>query len=87
MANKSADTAGLFSKTANNQYNPPNIELEALLDTRGVYVGEGFPPVPAKLAAKIRQGDFIRMGELLSKFWSMPKDDDCHQLKAEPSRC
>ena len=32
--------------------------------SQGVYVGEGLPPVPAKLAAKIRQGDFVEMGEL-----------------------
>ena len=31
----------------------------------GVYLGEGLPPVPDKLAAKIRKGEFVEMGELL----------------------
>ena len=45
-------------------------------DTHGAYVGEDFLPVPAKLAYKICQGDFIEMGELLSEFWSAPREDD-----------
>ena len=44
-------------------------------DTHGAYVGEGFPPAPAKLASKIRQGDFTEIGELLSEFWSAPRED------------
>lgn len=31
----------------------------------GVYVGEGLPPVPPKLAKKIRAGEFVEMEELL----------------------
>ena len=38
----------------------------------GVYVGDGLPPFPAKLAAKIRRGEFVEMGELLPEFWSAP---------------
>ena len=45
-------------------------------DSHDTYVGEGFPPVPAKLASKICHGDFIEMGELLSEFWSIPKEEN-----------
>ena len=36
-------------------------------------MGDGIPPVPVKLAARIRKGEFIDMGELLPKFWSTPR--------------
>lgn len=49
-------------------------------------MGEGFPPIPAKLASKICQGDFIEMGELLSEFWSTPREDD-GTLRTEGGRC
>jgi len=31
----------------------------------GVYVGEGLPPVPSKLAKQIRSGEYVEMEELL----------------------
>lgn len=40
------------------------------LPTGGVYMGDGIPAVPVKLAAKIRRGEFVDMGELLPEFWS-----------------
>lgn len=42
----------------------------------GAYLGEGLPPVPDKLAAKIRKGEFVEMGELLPEFWSPAKGGD-----------
>ena len=42
----------------------------------GVYLGEGLPPVPDKLAAKIRRGEFIEMGELLPEFWLPMKGEE-----------
>ncbi len=42
----------------------------------GVYVGEGLPPVPTKLADKIRRWEFVEMGELLPEFWSGPKEGE-----------
>lgn len=36
----------------------------------GIYVGEGLLPVPAKLAKKITQWEFVEMVELLHEFWS-----------------
>ena len=35
----------------------------------GVYIGEGLPPVPLKLAEKIRRWEYIDMSELLPEFW------------------
>ncbi len=40
----------------------------------GGYVGDGMPPVPAKLVNKIRRWEFIEMGELLPEFWVGPKE-------------
>ena len=37
------------------------------LTGEGVYVGKGLPPVPPKLAKKIRSGEFVEMEELLPK--------------------
>ena len=44
--------------------------------SRGIYVGEGLLPVPAKLAEKITRWKFVEMCELLPEFWSSfaPKD-------------
>ena len=42
----------------------------------GVYLGEGLPPVPVKLAVKIRKGEFVEMGELLPEFWSSTKGEE-----------
>ena len=50
------------------------------LFSEGVYVDNGVPPVPEKLASKIRCGDFVEMGALLPKFWSHAKGE-----KGEPS--
>ena len=46
------------------------------LPTGGVYMGEGIPPVPTKLAAKIRRGEFVEMGELLPEFWTTLREED-----------
>ena len=51
----------------------------------GVYVGEGTPPVPMRLAAKIRRGEFTDMGELLTEFWSTYHEEDPKQ-EAKPRR-
>ena len=49
---------------------------------QGVYVGKGLPPVPIKLAAKIRQGEFVEMTELLPKFWSSQREDNHSKQEA-----
>ncbi len=38
----------------------------------GIYIGEGLPPVPTKLAEKIRKWEFVDMAELLPEFWGSP---------------
>ena len=44
--------------------------------SEGEYVGDGLPPVPAKVAAKIRRGEFVEMGELLPEFLASQREDD-----------
>ncbi len=63
-----------------------NVSLASFTDSVGVYVGDGLPPVPAKLAAKIRRGEFVEKGELLPEFWSMPKVDDGEARRDGKSR-
>jgi len=50
----------------------------------GICVGEGLPPVPEKLAAKIRRGEFIEMCELIPKYWLAKEEDGV--VKAERQR-
>ncbi len=38
--------------------------------SNGIYIGEGLPPVPLKLAERIRRWNFIDMSELLPEFWT-----------------
>ena len=49
-----------------------------LVSSEGVYIGEGLPPVPEKLATKIRAWKFVDMSEMLPEFWwqEAGKDDD-----------
>lgn len=55
--------------------------------TEGVYVGDGIPPVPEKVATKIKKGEFVEMGELLPEFWSPREDGDSgREAKARRSR-
>ena len=42
------------------------------ISSEGVYIGDGIPPVPDELAAKIRRGEF---GELLPEFWTLKGED------------
>ena len=40
----------------------------------GTHIGEGLPPVPAKLVARIVRHEFVEMHELLPEFWHDQKD-------------
>ena len=42
----------------------------------GAYVGDGLPPVPAKLAAKILKWEFDQMHDLLPEFWVGDKESE-----------
>ena len=46
------------------------------LPVGGAYVGEGMPPVPAKLAARIWRWEYVEMGELLPEFWIGSKAEE-----------
>ena len=49
-----------------------------------LYVGGGLPPVPAKLAKRIQDGQFIEMGELLPEVLRGPTPyDDDHQKSSK----
>ncbi len=49
-------------------------------------MGEGVPPVPAKLASRICRGEFVDMGELLLEFWSTPKEEGAKEAKSRRTR-
>ena len=51
----------------------PISSSRVLTPSSGIYVGEGLPPVPPKLAAKIMRWEFVDMAEMLPEFWSNTK--------------
>ena len=52
----------------------------------GAYVEDGMPPVPARLAAKIRRWEFVEMGKLLSEFWVGPREVEVELPKERRTR-
>ena len=64
----------------------PHANPSLLRASNGVYVGDGLPPVPSKLAAKIRRREFVEMGELLPEFWAAPRDDKAEGKEAKGRR-
>lgn len=64
----------------------PTSASRALPPTSGDYVGEGLPPVPPKLAAKILRWEFVDMSEMLPEYWSSAKADEEDQKRAPPRR-
>ena len=52
----------------------------------GVYMGEGISPVPARLAERICQGEYVDMGELLPEFWSGQKDETMREARSRRTR-
>ena len=49
----------------------PVVGKKSRLGSPGVYVGEGLPPVPTKLAEKVRRWEFVEMAELLPEYWGL----------------
>ena len=52
----------------------------------GSYVGEGLPPVPQKLADRIRRWEFVDMAEMLPEFWPIAKADQSEKNKPHTRR-
>ena len=52
----------------------------------GVYVGEGLPPIPRRLADKICRWEFVDMAEMLPEFWPQLRDEDADRRGATPRR-
>ena len=67
-AAKSQATLGSLLNLGNNS------ESEKKVTVGSICLGEGLPPVPAKLVKKIRRGDFIKMYELLPDLWLQADD-------------
>ena len=61
----------------------PQANSDLASGCQGVYVGEGLPQVPTKLAAKIRRGEFVEMTELLPEFWCSQREDDHSKQEAK----
>ena len=53
-----------------------------MVPAAGAYVGDAMPPVPAKLAEKVRRWEFVEMGELLTELW----DGQPRELEREATR-
>ena len=47
----------------------PVLGKKSALGSPGIYIGEGLPPVPTKLAEKIRRWEFTEMADLLPEYW------------------
>ncbi len=62
----------------------PLSTTEPAATLNGVYVGEGLPPVPAKLAEKIRKWEYVEMAELLPEFWNSPKEESSETRRRSP---
>jgi len=82
------DASSLDSMVSATLANLPHANPSLLRVSDGVYVGDGLPPVPSKLAAKIRRREFVEMGELLPEFWAAPRDDKAEgkEVKGRRSR-
>ncbi len=64
----------------------PQANDSLALPSDGVYVGDGLAPVPAKLAARIRRGEYIDMGELLPEFWSNLREEESEARRGRRGR-
>ena len=85
---KSNDQSPGRGLCCNKTRKSPLASAELAPVSEGVYIGDGLPPVPTKLAAKIRKGELVEMGELLPEFWSSHREDieGKHDVKVRRSR-
>ncbi len=64
----------------------PSASSALTQSVEGVYMGEGVPPVPVRLAARIRRGEYIEMGELLPEFWQGVKEETGKEARPRRTR-
>ena len=79
----SGDTSG--SKTAspaNPAGNQATTKKATSGDTSPFTLGEGLPPVPAKLASKIRRGEYVDMAELLRDNMELERRRDTREVSS-----
>ena len=74
VLNESARTiANMLSNMApESEATPPKAESTP----RETFLGDGLPPIPAKLTERIRRGEFIDMSDLLPEFWPDQKAEE-----------
>ena len=51
-------------------------DAEDAVKTPAVHLGDGLPPIPAKIATRILNGEFVDMVDLLPEAWSVRKGDE-----------
>ena len=67
--------------------NPETNNNKERKEEAGVYVGEGLPPVPTKLAQRIWRWEFIDMAEMLPELWVRRNDENPTRVLATRARC
>ena len=74
VLNESAHTiVNMLSDMApESEATPPKAESTP----RATFLGDGLPPIPAKLTERIRRGEFIDMSDLLPEFWPDQKAEE-----------
>ena len=80
-----SSSAGVSSGSAGLLNILPLSLARVLPPTGGVYVGEGLPPIPPKLAAKILKWEIVEMAEMLPEYWPGAKSDEDDSKRA-PTR-
>ena len=58
---------------------PPPVTEAGASKPLGVYIGDGLPPVPGRIAARICRWEFVEMHELLPELLASQKGEDCSE--------
>ena len=82
----SSTTPGMSGSSTSITNLLPFVGDSLKIRSEGVYIGDGIPPIPDKLATKIRRGEFVEMGELLPEFWSLKAEDGEPNRDSKPRR-
>ena len=68
VASASVQAGSALSSSALLSNLLPVLGKKSALGSPSIYVGEGLPPVPTKLAEKIRRWEFTKMAALLPEY-------------------